>query len=652
MRDSSRLRFAFNPAGSTLAVVSDEGTFRLFDTGSGRLQVQFAARPQGAETSQPCTSFAWASIAQQKAKRSSGSARQLIVVGNGAGEVAAFDTALGEEIWRVSDCHQGSVTGVAGAGAGSHHIYSVGTDAMACTIDALTGKVQQQFEAGKHALTCVKAASDGQSLLLGSSGLAVWDAVTQQRLYKYPGHVTPADALAYSPDGQYALSSSLGERHVAVWKATGKASKKTKPAAALLSMEQPPVQLDVAAASNTTAKISCFNVLAVSTAGRVCVWQCEVSDSVKSTLRATIQIEQDTTSPSRQQESILAACFDSSAAEEAVLVASGLSAKPTIQRIILPPLSAAPSSIDIKSQTAEGVLLPSKHKSRSAQANPVKDAPMAVVGADNSGHVVMLKPHSRKRQAEGGNGSDEAALDTQQGEGQQAVAEGREQQGQGQDAELTLEQRVNALQLHQTPGVQGAGDPAGPFDKAVSVTVLLTQALRADDRQLLEKCFAISNDKVVNSTVQQLAPQDVARLLQVAVQRLQSSPKRGKQIATWLRAMLLHHTAYLMSAPGVQASLTGLYQAIEARLALYKPLVSLQGRLDLVLAQAAPADPLSAHLAQGPLMYHDEDESLQEVEVEDVLALQGKPDAESESEESAESDQLSTSSSDDESEGD
>jgi len=54
--------------------------------------------------------------------------------------------------------------------------------------------------------------------------------------------------------------------------------------------------VDVAAAStNTTAKISCFNVLAVSTAGRVCVWQCEVSDSVKSTLRATIQIEQDTT---------------------------------------------------------------------------------------------------------------------------------------------------------------------------------------------------------------------------------------------------------------------------------------------------------------------------------------------------------------------
>ena len=55
----------------------------------------------------------------------------------------------------------------------------------------------------------------------------------------------------------------------------------------------------------------------------------------------------------------------------------------------------------------------------------------------------------------------------------------------------------------------------------------------------------------MKSTVQQLAPQDAARLLQVAVQRLQSSPHRGKQIAAWVRALLLYHTAYLISAPGL-----------------------------------------------------------------------------------------------------
>lgn len=102
-------------------------------------------------------------------------------------------------------------------------------------------------------------------------------------------------------------------------------------------------------------------------------------------------------------------------------------------------------------------------------------------------------------------------------------------------------------------GQQEAVEAAGPSGKEISVTVLLSQALRSDDHQLLEKCFAISSAKVVKSTVQQLAPQDAARLLHVAVQRLQSSPKRGKQIAVWLRALLLFHTAYLISAPGMYA---------------------------------------------------------------------------------------------------
>lgn len=102
---------------------------------------------------------------------------------------------------------------------------------------------------------------------------------------------TPVDALAFSPDGQYAMSSSRGERHVAIWKATGKSSKKTKPAAALLSLDQPPVQLDAAASAD--AARSQFSVLAVSSSGRLYVWQCQVNHTLEASLRATIQVEQD-----------------------------------------------------------------------------------------------------------------------------------------------------------------------------------------------------------------------------------------------------------------------------------------------------------------------------------------------------------------------
>ena len=255
----------------------------------------------------------------------------------------------------------------------------------------------------------------------------------------------------------------------------------------------------------------------------------------------------------------------------------------------------------------------------------------AAVGPDNAGDAIMLKPQlaadiavkqSRKRQAEG---STQAELAQCAVDGQQEAMQLDTRDAEG-DGELTLEQRVNALQIQQQPLSQGqhtllshvksscgyckvlyirrcikpcltafmhdrpgcsrlsssaascthlgivvaasvymqqvlttwnvclaeveAVEAGKLSSKAGSVVVLLSQALRSDDKQLLEKCFSMSNEKVVKATVQQLAPQDAARLLQVAVQRLQSSPARGKQIAVWLRAVLMHHTAYLITAPG------------------------------------------------------------------------------------------------------
>lgn len=115
---------------------------------------------------------------------------------------------------------------------------------------------------------------------------------------------------------------------------------------------------------------------------------------------------------------------------------------------------------------AEGVLLRKKQEGKqSTQAAPKAQPPAEVVGADNAGQLVMVKPHSRKRQAEASSGGQVAALDTQQAGQQQAVAEGRGQPGQEeQGGELTLEQRVNALQLQQQPppGVLPRPSPGQP----------------------------------------------------------------------------------------------------------------------------------------------------------------------------------------------
>lgn len=91
--------------------------------------------------------------------------------------------------------------------------------------------------------------------------------------------------------------------------------------------------------------------------------------------------------------------------------------------------------------------------------------------------------------------------------------------------------------------------------------------------------------QVIVNTVRQLSPADAAVFLRAAVARLHTRPSRSHQLATWLRAVLLHHTAYLISAGGAQRDLAGLYRTIQARLAGMAPLMSLSGRLDVLLAQ-------------------------------------------------------------------
>lgn len=74
------------------------------------------------------------------------------------------------------------------------------------------------------------------------------------------------------------------------------------------------------------------------------------------------------------------------------------------------------------------------------------------MGADNAGHAILLKAQTRKRYADNDTPDAVAALDTQASELQPAVIVSRVQDGQEeQDNEPTLEQRVQALNLHQRP---------------------------------------------------------------------------------------------------------------------------------------------------------------------------------------------------------
>jgi U3 small nucleolar RNA-associated protein 5 len=74
--------------------------------------------------------------------------------------------------------------------------------------------------------------------------------------------------------------------------------------------------------------------------------------------------------------------------------------------------------------------------------------------------------------------------------------------------------------------------------------------LHSQDRALIERCFSASSEDVISNTVRRLSAPDAVLLLRAAIQRLQSRPLRGEQLQIWIRAVLVCHTAYLISAPG------------------------------------------------------------------------------------------------------
>lgn len=178
-------------------------------------------------------------------------------------------------------------------------------------------------------------------------------------------------------------------------------------------------------------------------------------------------------------------------------------------------------------------------------------------------------------------------------------------------------------------------DSAGAAPRADSVLHLLTQALHTRDAALLEVCLSQSDAGVVAATVARLGAAHVLPLLAALVQRLQGRPARAAQLVTWLRALLVAHTAYLLSVPDLARSLSPLFQALDARLAVFRKLLALSGRLDLLLSLrstarlAAVAAPAVFDEREGGELSSEGEEEAEEAEEEEEEADEGESGEES-----------------------
>lgn len=88
-------------------------------------------------------------------------------------------------------------------------------------------------------------------------------------------------------------------------------------------------------------------------------------------------------------------------------------------------------------------------------------------------------------------------------------------------------------------------------------SLFVSQALHSGDNTLLEYCLGNHNPTIVSNTVQRLPSAKVLPLLRTIVDKLRARPARGAVLICWIRELVLHHTAYLLSAPDLNDGACG-----------------------------------------------------------------------------------------------
>jgi len=168
-------------------------------------------------------------------------------------------------------------------------------------------------------------------------------------------------------------------------------------------------------------------------------------------------------------------------------------------------------------------------------------------------------------------------------------------------------QKLTATDRAVLDALGGKGAPP----KADSLATLLSQALVAEDRALVERCLNVSDAQTVANTVARLQPHVAVRLLGAALDRMRTKPSRGEQLARWMRTVMLHHSGFITTSAKAQQAVMELQQTVEAHVAMQRPLLSLLGRLDLLLhkqQQVPDGEDGDGDGGEGPLTVYTEGE--------------------------------------------
>lgn len=150
-----------------------------------------------------------------------------------------------------------------------------------------------------------------------------------------------------------------------------------------------------------------------------------------------------------------------------------------------------------------------------------------------------------------------------------------------------------------------------------SLSTVLTQALRTNDKDMLETCFQMADQQSIRTTIQRLQSHLVGPLMQRLAERIHRRPGRTGHLMTWIQWSLVAHGGYLVTQPEIMGKLRALNQVLRERAQGLQPLLQLKGKLDMLGAQL---DLRRQTLATSARSHDDEDDEA------GVLYIEGRDD--------------------------
>ncbi|XP_038899613.1 WD repeat-containing protein 43 [Benincasa hispida] len=574
---------AFTPDGDYLAILSSNGTLKIWSTRDGSLLAEWKDPDGKNDVGYSCMACCF----QGKKRKNS---YCVVAVGTNSGDVLAVNASNGERKWVSAGCHLGGVIGLSFANKG-RRLHAVGSNGKVSEMDTETGNIIKEFKASKKSISSSSFSLDEKYLAVAGKKLKILSKDDGDELMVHPDKLGPVKLVSLSDDAKTIITSELGAKHLQVWWCDMSAGKLSR--GPVLSMKHPPFVSECRNVSNQEDNVV---VLSVSVSGVAYLWKLKIlSEDEVSPTKVSVKAndnqsaEENHGSAKKNRVSVIASRINGVGDNEvSVLVTHG--------------------SMDLPQHSLFSIGYSVKEDVNTARGN--KTLQQNDDCSEQGPHEVeqeVVTPKSKKGKKKRA-ASDLDSLttgdisDVGNGDASDVIFnDDLNEPSMGEKlASLNLVDQNEDEGREKEPSV-----PAIP-PSADSVQVLLKQALHAEDRVLLLECLYTKDDKVISKSIAQLNSSDVLKLLHSLISFIQSRGAILVCVLPWLRGLLLQHASKIMSQESSLLALNSLYQLIESRISTFQSALLLSSSLDFLYSGVLDEE-VDENDAIVPIIYEEDD---------------------------------------------